>query len=135
MGFDSRKCTIKIVYCGNSNDFDRNKYTRKGTAHECLKQGIGAGTSTERKKHIPRTSLQNIKYVGPIYEQNFKNNGVSSLSQLEWLFGRLSKSEQKKFLKKVSKNADGHTDYRVYNSVLLYLYNKNINGLTSCRTR
>ena len=64
MSFDIDKCIIKQVYCGRSNIIpakDKKRYSKVGSRDECLKKGFGAGMYNEKVKHLPQTSLQNIK--------------------------------------------------------------------------
>lgn len=129
------KCIVRSLYCGNGKipkDTKDKKYSRKGTRHECLKRGFGAALKTEMLKTISKTSLQRIKYIGPVYEQNFKKNKIYSTLTLIKKFVPLSKSEKKNLLAKICSRSNGSIDYRAFNSVILYLYDHNIKNLPGC---
>jgi hypothetical protein len=87
--FNINKCLIPTIYCGKgsyksaspSNNY--SKYTKKGSPSECIKKGIGAGIYIEKKKNLTKTSLQNIPYIGPVYEKKFKSHKITTLAKLE----------------------------------------------------
>lgn len=133
MPFDRKKCIYKPVYCGTKK-LDTTKYSKKGTGYECLKQGFGVADWTNRKKGLSETSLQQIKYVGPVFEENFKKKRIYSLRSLLTKMDSMTASEKKKLLKEVFTRSNGCVDYRGYNSVLLYLDDKRVTRLPKCET-
>ena len=51
------KCSIPVVWCGKGElpprkANDEKYYIRRGTAHECMQIGFGAGMYSERKKDL-----------------------------------------------------------------------------------
>jgi len=131
MAFDRKKCIIKTVYCGNGK-LNKDKYTKKGSNYECLRQGIGAGVYSERKKDLPENSLQQIKYVGPVFEANFKKKRINNKSGLLRKMDSLTALEKKKLLTSVFTRSNGCVDYRGYNSVLLFLHDSRVTRLPVC---
>jgi len=78
--FDLSECAIPTVWCGRGNPPKRRAgddkyYYKTGDRYECMQKGFGAGMHTERKKNLPENSLQQIKYVGDVYEKKFKGAG------------------------------------------------------------
>jgi len=131
MPFDRKKCIFKGVYCG-TKQLDRTKYTRKGTGYECLKQGFGAGEYSNRKKSLPENSLQLIKYVGPVFETNFKKKRIGSTTSLINKMRGMSAVEKRNVLKSVFTRSNGCVDYRGYNSLLLFLDSAGVSRLPKC---
>lgn len=121
--FDEKLCIIPEIWCGDSPVPPKKKdkkYYKNGSRYECLRKGIGVGMFKD--KVLSSNSLQNIKYVGDKYEQNFKNYGISNINQLIKKINELSSKGISTFLKNVFKKSDGTLDKRAYNSTLLYLY-------------
>lgn len=135
MPFVREECYNKIVWCGKgrkpSGVKNNNIYTVTGTRYECLKQGIGAGKYSEKKKNIPSNSIRNIKYVGEEYEKRFKSRGIKTLTQLVKIFRGLNADEKRRLLQSFLKKGNGY-DGRAYNNILLYLDSKNIKKLPAC---
>lgn len=135
--FDEGLCAIPAVYCGDGDTLPTKRdaehyYYRFGTRSECLKKGFGAGTHIERKSGLPDDSLQQIKYVGPVHEKNFKRHGISSLTQLTARY-RSSKVNVEKELSDILKKKGGGLDKRAYNSTLLYLHRHGVSKLPQCK--
>lgn len=135
MSFDTDRCIIKGVYCGDGNiPLDRAKYySGLGTRNQCMKKGFGAGMATERRKTLPANSLQNISYVGDVMEQNLIQNGIKNLDDLKVLFKGASKDQMKIILKNSLINKNGVINKKAYNSVLMYLYNSGLKNLPKCK--
>ena len=132
MSFDITECAIPVLWCGNgaiptTKRGSKKRYYKKGTAHECMKVGFGAGMNKERKKNLPPTSLQQIKYVGEVFEDNFRRSKINNLPALrKWVNGKSAESI-KSLLTKVFTTKKGSIDKRAYNSTLMYL-NKQTNA-------
>lgn len=120
-----KRCEIPKIWCGNGEN-PGGQYKRKGTRTECLRKGFGVGAAIERKKTLPKNSLQHIYYVGPKFEAKFKKNGIKSTKSLLKKANNLSKPQLQKLLTKICKNKSGNIDRRVYNSVIIFLLNNNI---------
>lgn len=134
--FRIQDCYIPEVWCGDSDQIPQTlhkKYSRVGTRRECLKKGFGAGMYTERNKNLPQNSLQQIKYVGPVYEQNFEDEeGITTIPQLINFASGQSKVQLEQSLKKILVKNNGVVDTKAYNSVILFLYQKGIRNVPSC---
>ena len=129
--FNPKDCAIPTVYCGNKKTVPKKGvgyigYVRKGTPYECLQKGYGAGYHTEKAKHLKLSSLQHIKYVGDLYESNFRAKKINTLTALINRCKTLSREELKVLLEEVFLKKDGVVDMRAYNSTLLYLYNNGV---------
>lgn len=128
--FNPKDCVIPTVYCGNKKKIPKSEkgvtYARKGTSYECLQKGYGAGYYSEKAKHLKPSSLQRIKYVGDLYELNFKKRKINTTTSLITYSKTLSNEELKLFLGEVFLKKDGVVDMRAYNSTLLYLYNNGV---------
>jgi hypothetical protein len=141
MSFDHRKCAIPTIYCGNGNipkrDYDSDSfYYKRGTPYECMQKGYGTGSAIERKKTLAGTSLQQIKYVGEIYEEKFKEHGIDNLNDLIGYAKKHSKTDFaiENLLKNVFTKSNNVLDKKAYNSTLLFLYNKDsVLRLPSCK--
>ena len=134
--FDPRQCVIPTIWCGNGNIPKKSRkkvYTHKGTPLQCLRKGFGAGMWSERKLSLPNDSLQNIKYIGDIYEERFVRNGIENVHDL-LDFGRSnSPGVIEKTLKRILKRKNGGgVDKRAYNIILVYMYKNGINNLPKC---
>ena len=116
MSFDTNRCIMKNIYCGNGNipNNKKNLYSKVGSPYECLKKGFGSGMYNEKKKTLSINSLQQISYVGDLMEQNFKNNGFNVIPH-------------------ILINKDGKLNIKAYNSVLLFLHNNGIKNLPRCK--
>ena len=135
--FRLEACAVPTFWCGDgprpvSTD-PLVKYTRSGTRHECLQKGFGAGMHTEKKKTLPTNSLQQIKYIGPKYEKNFKKAGIRDLPGLRAEMSGRTTSDIERMLKKITAKAGGSVDVRAYNAVLVYLYQHGIGTLPACK--
>jgi len=133
--FNPQNCAIPSVYCGNGNSLPERTndkyYTRKGTQYECLQKGIGTGMAIERTRGLPNDSLQQIKYVGVVYEANFKKLKIQNTTQLI-NYSKVSNKATEELLRRVFIKKGGVFDEKAYNSTLLFLYNKGLNNLPQC---
>lgn len=137
------KCGIPTVYCGNKTPIPKKnlqqnlKYERTGNKTECLKKGIHTGIYLERNKDLPEDSLKNIKYIGDYFEEKLISKRINTIQQLINKIKISSKNNNKTFLENISKNRVGNIDYRVYNSIIHYIYhnsNQNTsNKLPECK--
>lgn len=128
MAFKSKECRIPTVWCGDGEEWpaskkgDEIRYYRVGTRSECMKKGFGAGAASERSKYLPKSSLQNIRYVGAKYETNFGDNGIQTISHLRHYAKHHTREELDGLLREVYKKSNtGAFDTRAYNSTLLFL--------------
>jgi hypothetical protein len=136
--FDVDRCAIPTVYCGSGAVPERKKgddkyYTGVGTPYQCMQKGFGAGMYSEKNKSIPKTSVQTIKYVGEVYERNFKNHKINYLEDLKKYANSHNEEELKELLKDVFDKSGGILDKRAYNSTLLYLYKNGVENLPQCK--
>lgn len=138
--FDSDKCLIPTVWCGEEEDppnkIDRKNntiYTEGGTRGQCLQKGFGAGMHSEKAKSLSQTSLQNIKYVGEKFEEKFKSKGIRDLPSLANWCRTKNEAQVKKLLSEVFKRSNGIIDYRGYNSTLLWLNTSGLTEIPSCK--
>jgi hypothetical protein len=137
--FNPSECSIPTVYCGKKKKIPTREkdadthYIRKGTAHECVSKGFGAGINSERAKYLSKNSLQRIKYVGEIFESNFKKKNIYNTDMLIVFSKTLTTSGLKGFLEGVFIKKGGTIDRRAYNSTLLFLYRNGVYAnLPSC---
>lgn len=136
--FDPQECSIPTVYCGTKKKIPTKegndlRYTRKGTPYECMTKGYGAGMHSEKAKHLPKSSLQRIKYIGDVHEENFRKKKIATVTNLVTRARVLTKDELRIFLEEILLKKDGTIDMRAYNSVLLYLYSKGVyENLPAC---
>lgn len=135
--FDEGLCAIPAVYCGDGDTLPTKRdaehyYYRFGTRSECLKKGFGAGTHIERKAGLSDDSLQQIKYVGPVHEKNFKRHGIASLTQLLTRYKKHSSGIEDE-LSDILRKKGGGLDKRAYNSTLLYLHRHGVSKLPQCK--
>ena len=108
-------------------------YYKAGTRFECMKKGFGAGTHIEIKKKLPSESLQQIKYVGKIYENNFKGQHINNLKQLRKVCSQKKSSKEiEVLLKKIFSKKGGGIDKRAYNSTVLYLVKIGVRHIPNC---
>lgn len=136
--FNIDRCRIPKVYCGKgdwktSSPNKYSKYYKKGTNYECLRSGIGAGMMIEKKKSLSKNSLQNIPYVGPVYEANFKKKKITTLSKLEEKVEDMKTNDIKKLLEGVFTKSNGNIDYKGMNSTILYLYGEGYHNMPECK--
>jgi len=87
---------------------------------------------TERKKNLPENSLQQIKYVGDVYEKKFKGAGISTISALRSQMSRKSTLEIERFLKRIFTRKGGALDQRAYNSTTAHLYRHGNGSVPRC---
>jgi hypothetical protein len=134
--FNIEQCAIPQVWCGEGKPKKNNdplvKYTRKGTPHECLKKGFGAGAAIQRKENLPRNSIQQIKYIGDAHEAAFLKVGIATTDQLLKQMKKHTTAEMETILKRVLKNKDKRLDVRAYNCVVVYLYQHGIGAVPAC---
>ena len=133
--FDPSKCLIPTAWCGKGpvpakrKDFKLNvKYVREGSKDECLQKGVGVGVHIERRKGLSQTSLQNIKYVGEVFERKFIEEGIADTRALLRRVNSLTKEQNKALIARVTTKKDGRIDHRAYNHVLLWLYENGVSG-------
>ena len=135
--FNISECVIPTVWCGNGQPpkrkFENKMYYYKiGNRYECLKKGFGAGMYTEKRRNLPGSSLQQIKYVGEIYEKKFRASGINTLSTLRKRMLQKTTSEMKSFLKKIFTRKGGTLDKRAYNSTIMYMYRNGNRSVPKC---
>lgn len=131
-------CIIRKMYCGNKNtipaDTWETRYSRMGTRYECLRKGFGVGNSKERTKNLPRNSLQTITYVGPVYENNFQQQGINNTDELVRRMSsrQLSVRQKKDILNAGCLKDNNVIDQKAFNSIIFWLWNKNVPNLPMC---
>jgi hypothetical protein len=135
--FNPDKCYIPTVYCGNKEKKypyveKDNRYLGQGTPHQCMRKGFGASIARENKKNIPVSSLQNIRYVGPKFEEAFQKEGIATLNQLLIFIQNNPVQTTKTMLERVFRNANGSLNGKGFNSTLLYLYRNGNKQLPGC---
>lgn len=136
--YDIKLCKIPKVYCGNgdwktakpSNNYTR--YYKNGTRYECMKSGFGAGMISEKRKDLPKNSLQNIPYVGPVYESNFKRKKITSLNKLYDRVEDMKEDKIRKLLEDVFTKSNDAIDFRAMNSTIMHLYNEGYHNMPEC---
>lgn len=138
MSFDSKKCYIPTVYCGNKEKQypyyeNENKYIRKGTTEQCLKKGFGAALAQENKKRIPLDSLQQIRYVGVKFEEDFKENGIHNIPMLIQFVKDNSVDQIDNLLTTIFTNSNGTLNTKGLNSTLLYLFKNGNSNIPQCK--
>jgi hypothetical protein len=135
--FNIDDCLIPSVYCGNKRRIPRssdyNRYTRRGTAYECLRKGIGVGIYQEKDRRNKRDSLRNIRYVGTYYADRFKDERIRDIPALKRRVGRMTEGGIKRLIERVATNRSGNIDKRTYNSVILYLYRAGHRNVPRCK--
>lgn len=138
--FKEQDCYIPRVWCGEKDTYpkgyvDDGYYTKTGTRYECLKQGIGVGIGTTKKKQLPRTSLQTIKYIGEKHEENFINAGIKTTTDLLKEMGKKTATQIKSTLEAIlgKKGKKTIVDMKAYNSVILYLYRHGVVNVPTCK--
>ena len=136
MSFNKSSCIIRKIYCGDGQlpkDTADKKYSRKGTSYECMQRGFGVADWQHRKKGLSKTSLQQILYIGPIYEANFKKKKVYSITTLLKIMATKSAIEKKDLLTAGCKRKNGSIDQKAFNSVVLFLHQRGIKNLPPCK--
>lgn len=140
--FKETTCYIPRVWCGKKDTYpsgyqDDSYYYKAGTRTECLKQGIGVGMASVKKKHLPRNSLQQIKYIGEKHEESFVKAGIKNINDLLREAGSKTSPQIKALLEKILGKAAGKgkkvLDNRAYNSVILYLYRHGVVNVPGCK--
>lgn len=126
MSFKKEECNIPTMWCGNGPVPQGNKYNKAGTPYECMKKGFGAGYYTEKAKHLPASSLENIKYVGEVYNSNFRDEGIYTIDHLITYSKRHSLRELEDLLSKTLVKKNKVIDERAWNSTLLFLNDKGV---------
>jgi hypothetical protein len=131
------KCSLPTVWCGKGEiparkSTDEKYYVRRGTPTECMKIGFGAGMHSEKKKLLDPSSLQNIKYTGEVYENNFFRENIRNIPQFIKFVSENNSSSIKKLLDKVYRKKGGIIDKRAYNSALVFAYKGGHRNLPSC---
>jgi len=135
MSFEIEKCAIPTVWCGKGAPPKRKGlkwYSKTGSRYECMKKGFGAGTVAEKRKHLPDNSLQQIPYVGDVYEKKFKRNGISNTGQLLQEAQNRSRTGLRTLLQRIFTKRRGGLDKRAYNSTIVFLYQHGIGHVPSC---
>ena len=136
MSFNKSNCIIRKIYCGNGKlpkDTASKKYSRRGAAYECLQRGFGVADWQHRKTNMSKTSLQQIPYIGPVFEANFKRNQIYSITSLINKLDKLSATEKRKIITACCKRKNGSTDQRAFNGIVLFLYEHKMKNLPSCK--
>lgn len=136
MGFNKNSCVIRKVYCGDGKipkDTTDKKYSRRGTRYECLRRGYGIADWEHRKKNLSKTSLQQIVYVGPAYESNFRKKKIYSIKSLLSKLSNMSAAEKKSLLADVCTRQNGSFDQKAFNSIVLFLHEQGVKQLPSCK--
>ena len=108
MTFSRSKCVIRKIYCGEGRppaDTYDVKYSRKGSRAECLKRGFGAAMWAQKKKDLSRNSLQQISYIGPVYEKNFKRLKLGTIPKLIDELSNKTAAQKKDIITKVNGSA------------------------------
>lgn len=128
MAFKSKECRIPTIWCGDTDNIpsskrgDEHRYYRIGTRNECMKKGFGAGAAVERLKTLPKTSLQNIRYVGEKYESNLRDRHIETISDLRHFAKHHSREELDALLTDAFRKSNTLAfDTKAYNSTLLFL--------------
>lgn len=135
MAFSRDRCVIRKIYCGDGRkpaDTRDKKYSRVGTRHECMKRGFGVADWEHRKKGLSAMSLQQIPYIGPKYEANFKRARVYTIKSLLSRVKGMSAADKKKLIDRGCKRAGGSIDQKAFNSVVLFLDDRGIKNLPTC---
>lgn len=137
MTFDPKFCFIPTVYCGSQERKypyyeNENVYIGQGTPEQCLRKGFGAAAARETKKSLSATSLRQIRYIGPKFEEAFKENGISDIPQLIQYATNHSAKQLETLFGKVFLNSNGTLNGKGFNSTLLYLYKNGKGRLPQC---
>lgn len=136
--FNPEDCAIPTFYCGDQESLPKRKrgddkyYTRHGTSRECLSKGFGAGMITERMKSLPENTLQQIKYVGDVYERKFREAGIDNVDALIKYAQSRNPIEVDTLLKRVLAKKGGSLDQRALNGTLLFLYKNGVQRIPGC---
>ena len=135
MSFNKEKCVVKKLYCGDGKipkDTRTKKYSRKGSAYECLKKGYGIAEWENKKNSLPESSLQQITYIGPVYEANFKKRKIGTIKTLMSKTAGMTAKEKSDLVKRCCTKKNGDLDKRAFNAVILYLYDHGQKNLPMC---
>ena len=132
MTFNKKACVIRKMYCGTQSTVPKN-YSRKGTPYECLKKGFGIADWEHRKKNLPKLSLQQIMYIGPVYEKNFKKQKIYSITGLLKKVAGITAKEKKTIIVKGCMRSSGAVDQKAFNSIVLFLHDHGVTNLPSCK--
>lgn len=133
MSFEIEKCAIPSVWCGVGAPPKRDPrkplkhYHKIGSRYECMKKGYGSGYNNAKRESLPKNSLQQISYVGNVYEKKFKSSNIANLTQLLQKARTFTKTQNKTLLYKVFTRKKGGLDRRAYNSTLIYMYQHGVN--------
>ncbi len=137
MSFNKNACIVRKLYCGNNGKIPKDtatkKYSRKGLPYECLRKGYGIADWDHRKKNLTKASLQQIMYIGPVYEANFKKKQIYSITSLIKKLGGLSAKEKRTIIAAGCKRKNGTMDQKAFNSVVLFLHDRGQKELPSCK--
>lgn len=126
-------CIIRKIYCGKGDVPNDIKYSRKGDSYECLRKGIGSSDWNHRKKTLAKNSLQQIMYIGPLYESKFKEQRIYTIDKLLCKSRNMTMVEKKKLLYKVCTRKNGSIDHKAINSIILFLHERGITNLPECK--
>lgn len=137
MAYSRERCMIPTAWCGDGampadpiNQDRTTRYHHVGTRSECMRKGFGAGAAQERIRGLPATSLQRIKYVGPQYETNFANNNIAHIHNTQQLIAFANANNQMQLTRLIIRGCtktNGILDRRAFNSVIMFLDDRNIN--------
>jgi len=137
MVFNKENCIIRKIYCGDKSNIPRStttkKYSRKGSSYECMKRGYGIADWEHRKKELSANSLQQIPYVGEVYEANFKKAKIGTINNLLTKMRNMTADEKNKLLRKVCKKKNNQFDQKTFNCIVLFLHERGITNLPSCK--
>ena len=130
-------CIIRKIYCGSKKrlpaDTASQKYSRKGTAYECMQRGFGVADWAHKKAALPKNSLQQIPYIGPVYESAFKRKKIGTIPALIKRCESLSAAEKKVLLSSCVTRANDSIDQRALNSVIYFLHTHGVTQLPRCK--
>lgn len=134
---DFGKCAIPTVWCGKGappkrKPKDLKYYSGVGSRYTCMQKGFGAGAASERRKHLADNSLQQIRYVGDVYEAKFKKSRVANTDQLLREARSKNKAQLKTLLRRVFTRRKGGLDKRAYNSTIVFLYQNGVGHVPAC---
>lgn len=136
MSFNKSACIVRKLYCGDNGipkDTATKKYSRKGTSYECMRKGYGTADWEHRKKGLSKTSLQQIMYVGPVYEANFRKQKIYSIKSLINKTAGLSTKEKREIISAGCRRKNGAIDQKAFNAVVLFLHEQGLKDLPACK--
>ena len=136
MAFRFSECAIPTVWCGKgarpARDPEKEtRYKKVGSRTECMQKGFGAGKYTEIGKRLPNNSLERIKYVNGDHVQEFRDQDITTTTQLINFAQNHTTEELQTLLRDVF--GHGNTlEKKPHNAVLMYLYRHGVGELPRC---